>query len=130
MTNTTSEPTSKADMKLFWACFVSLSVTSFGFILRALTLSQWGGEFNLTNTQIGEISGVGLWPFAISIVLFSLIIDSVGYKNAMIFAFVCHIASAVLTFFAEGYTTLYVATFIMAIGNGTVEAVVNPAVAS
>lgn len=119
-----------SDKKLFWACFVALVTTSFGFILRALTLPQWGSEFNLTNTQIGEIAGVGLWPFAISIVLFSLIIDRVGYKNAMIFAFACHIVSAVLTFFADGYTTLYVATFIMALGNGTVEAVVNPVVAS
>lgn len=118
------------DKKLFWACFVALTTTSFGFILRALTLPQWGNEFNLTNTQIGEIAGVGLWPFAISIVLFSLIIDRVGYKNSIIFAFVCHIASAILTFFANGYTTLYVATFIMALGNGTVEAVVNPVVAS
>ena len=116
------------DMKLFWACFVALSTTSFGFILRALTLPQWGSEFNLTNTQIGEIAGVGLWPFAISIVLFSLVIDRVGYRNAMIFAFVCHLLSAGLTLFATGYWSLYIATFIMAIGNGTVEAVVNPVV--
>lgn len=115
---------------LFYACFVSLVTTSFGFILRALTLPQWGEEFNLTKTQIGEIAGVGLWPFAISIVLFSLIIDKVGYKNSMIFAFVCHISSAALTYFADGYTMLYIATFIMALGNGTVEAVTNPAVAS
>jgi MFS family permease len=124
------EQASAPDIKLFMACFVALVTTSFGFILRALTLSQWGSEFNLTNTQIGEIAGVGLWPFAISIVLFSLIIDKVGYKNSMIFAFVCHVASAALTFFAEGYTSLYIATFIMALGNGTVEAVVNPAVAT
>src|SRR5688500_10624854 len=115
---------------LFYACFVSLVTTSFGFILRALTLPQWGEEFNLTKTQIGEIAGVGLWPFAISIVLFSLIIDKVGYKNSMIFALICHISSAVLTYFADGYTLLYIATFIMALGNGTVEAVTNPAVAS
>ncbi len=115
---------------LFYACFVSLVTTSFGFILRALTLPQWGAEFNLTKTQIGEIAGVGLWPFAISIVLFSLIIDKVGYKNSMIFAFVCHVSSAALTYFADGYTMLYIATFIMALGNGTVEAVTNPAVAT
>src|SRR5690606_25676033 len=120
----------KQNKKLFLACYVALVTTSFGFILRALTLPQWGDEFNLTNTQIGEIAGVGLWPFAISIVLFSLIIDKVGYKNSMIFAFICHIASAVLTFFADGYTMLYIATFIMALGNGTVEAVTNPAVAT
>ena len=109
------------DMKLFVACVVALTSTSFGFILRALTLPQWGGEFNLTNTQIGEIAGVGLWPFAISIVLFSLIIDRVGYKNAIIFAFFCHLSSAILTLFATGYYSLYIATFIVALGNGTVE---------
>lgn len=124
MTNTETQ----SDKKLFLACFVALSTTSFGFILRALTLPQWGSEFNLTNTQIGEIAGVGLWPFAISIVLFSLIIDRVGYKNAMIFAFLCHTVSAALTVFASGYWSLYIATFIMALGNGTIEAVVNPVV--
>lgn len=118
------------DTKLFWACFVALVTTSFGFILRALTLPQWGEEFNLTNTQIGEIAGVGLWPFAISIVLFSLFIDRIGYKNSMIFAFVCHVVSAFLTFFATGYWSLYIATFIVALGNGTVEAVINPVVAT
>ncbi len=118
------------DRKLFIACFMAMVTTSFGFILRALTLPQWGADFNLTKTQIGEIAGVGLWPFAISIVLFSLIIDKVGYKRSMIFAFICHVASAVLTYLADGYTTLYIATFIMALGNGTVEAVVNPAVAT
>ncbi|MFI5193304.1 MAG: MFS transporter, partial [Chitinophagales bacterium] len=122
------QPREVPDKRLFLACFLAMVTTSFGFILRALTLPQWGAEFNLTKTQIGEIAGVGLWPFAISIVLFSLIIDKVGYKNSMIFAFICHVSSAVLTYFAHGYTMLYVATFIMALGNGTVEAVVNPAV--
>lgn len=124
------EGTEVPDRRLFLACFLALVTTSFGFILRALTLPQWGSAFNLTKTQIGEIAGVGLWPFGISIVVFSLIIDKVGYKNAMIFAFICHISSAVLTFLAQGYVSLYVATFIMALGNGTVEAVINPAVAT
>ncbi len=125
-TNTTAAP----DMKLFYACFVALITTSFGFILRALMLPEWGRQFNLTQTQLGEISGVGLWPFAISIVLFSLIIDKIGYKTAIIFAFLCHVASAILTIFADGYWMLYAGTFIVALGNGTVEAVINPVVAT
>ena len=124
----TQKTYSTNDKRLFWACFIALTTTSFGFILRALTLSQWGSEFNLTNTQIGEIAGVGLWPFAISIVLFSLVIDRVGYRNAILFAFICHLTSAGLTLFATGYWSLYIATFIMALGNGTVEAVINPVV--
>ena len=127
---TVEKTTPAKDMKLFYACFVALVTTSFGFILRAIILPEWGTQFNLTQTQLGEIAGVGLWPFAISIVLFSLIIDKIGYKTALIFAFVCHVASAILTIFADGYWMLYAGTFIVALGNGTVEAVVNPVVAT
>jgi MFS family permease len=128
-TNVSTITTAK-DMKLFYACFVALVTTSFGFILRSLMLPEWGREFNLTQTQLGEIAGVGLWPFAISIVLFSLVIDKIGYKTAMVFAFICHVASAVITVFANGYWMLYIGTFIVALGNGTVEAAVNPVVAT
>jgi MFS family permease len=131
LANTGATATAAApDMKLFYACFVALITTAFGFILRAVILPQWGVEFNLTQTQLGEIAGVGLWPFAISIVLFSLIIDKIGYKTAMIFAFLCHVSSAIITIFAKDYWMLYIGTFIVAIGNGTVEAVVNPVVAT
>jgi MFS family permease len=130
VTTSSTEVKEAPNKKLFLACFIALVTTSFGFILRALTLPQWEAEFNLTKTQVGEIAGVGLWPFAISIVLFSLIVDKVGYKNSMVFAFICHVSSATLTYFADGYTMLYIATFIMALGNGTVEAAINPAVVS
>ena len=43
--------------------------------------------------------------FAISIILFSLIIDKVGYKTAMIFSFVCYAAYAGLAFMAHGIVT-------------------------
>lgn len=127
---TTTAAAGAPDMKLFYACFVALITTSFGFILRAIILPEWGTQFKLTQTQLGEIAGVGLWPFAISIVLFSLIIDKIGYKTAMAFAFICHVASAIITIFADGYWMLYIGTFIVAIGNGIVEAVVNPVVAT
>lgn len=134
------------DIFLFWACFISMIATAFGFIVRTQIIDDWGALFKLTDTQKGELFGVGLWPFAVSIVLFSLIIDWIGYGKAMAFAFCCHIASAVITIFAEpiarsmagpdgdvgaaGYWVLYVGTFIVALGNGTVEAVVNPVVAT
>jgi len=105
---------------LFWACFIALVATAFGFIIRTQIIGDWGVEFNLSETQKGELLGVGLWPFAISIVLFSFVIDKIGYGRAMVFAFVCHITSAILTIFANGYWMLYVGTFIVALGNGTV----------
>ena len=124
---------------LFWACFIALIATAFGFIIRTQIIDDWGDQFNLNETQKGEILGVGLWPFAISIVLFSLIIDRIGYGKAMIFAFVCHAVSAVVTIFTEPiaramnvspYWILYIGTFVVALGNGTVEAVINPVVAT
>jgi len=115
---------------IFWTCFISLVATSFGFIIRVLTLGDLQGPFNLSETQMGEIFGVGLWPFAISIILFSLIIDKIGYGKALAFAFVCHVVSAIVTIMATNYTMLWVGTFILALGNGTVEAVINPVVAT
>jgi MFS family permease len=115
---------------MFWTCFVSLVATSFGFISRAFLLGDWGTAFNLSETQLGEIFGAGLWPFAISIVVFSLVLDKVGDRNGLWFAFACHIASAVMTIMATGYQSLYWAAFVGALGNGAVEAVINPAVAT
>ena len=129
MTSTKSAA-EKSQALLFWGCFIALVATSFSFIIRAQVIGSWGLEFNLSETQKGELLGVGLWPFALSIVLFSLVIDKIGYGRAMVFAFVCHISSAIITIFATGYDMLYVGTFIVALGAGTVEAVINPVVAT
>ena len=130
MENTNSKNHNTNDKLLFWGCFIALVATAFGFVVRTMIINEWATEFNLTETQKGEIFGVGLWPFAISIVLFSLIIDKIGYRNAMIFGFICHITSAIVTIFATGYWMLYIGTFIVALGNGTVEAYINPVVAT
>jgi MFS family permease len=123
---------------LFWACFASIVATAFGFIIRSQIVTDWARDYNLGETEVGKINGVGLWPFAISIVLFSLIIDKIGYGKAMVFAFVCHVSSAILTILTpmltqtheQAYNLLYFSTFILALGNGTVEAVANPVVAN
>ena len=130
MSEENSSAMEDGNKRLFWGCFVALIATAFGFIVRAMIINDWGAEFGFTETQKGELFGVGLWPFALSIILFSLIIDKIGYGRAMVFAFVCHIASAILTIMATGYWSLYIATFIVALGNGTVEAVINPVVAT
>lgn len=120
----------KAHNRLFATCFTALVATSFGFVLRAMVIDDWGQEFGLSETQKGELLGVGLWPFAISIGLFSLVIDRVGYRSSLWFAFACHVVSVLVTVTATGYWALYVGTFIVALGNGAVEAAVNPAIAS
>jgi len=116
--------------KLFWGCFIVLVASAFGFVFRSFLMADWAVKFDLSKTQQGEIFGVSFWPFALSIVFFSLIIDSIGYKKSMIFAFICHILSVGVTIFASGYWMLYLGTFLFALGNGAAEAVVNPVVAS
>ncbi len=125
----------QADRKfLFMTCFVALVATSFAFIIRVMLMGEWQIAFGLSETQKGEIFGAGLWPFGLSIVLFSLVIDKIGYGKSMIFAFACHAVSTVLLFSAgwgiPGYWALYLGSILNGLAAGTVEAVINPAIAS
>ena len=135
--------------RLFTGCVLALVATAFGFAVRAAILGQWRAEFNLSQEQIGYLLGAGLFPFAISIILFSLIIDRLGNGVSMAIAFTLHVVSALATLAApllladagasadevmagqrRGFAMLYFGTFIFALGNGTVEAVVNPVTAT
>ena len=128
MTTTTAHQ--PASNTLFITCFAALVATAFCFVLRAFVIDDWGHEFNLSATQKGELLGVGLWPFSISIVLLSLLIDRVGFRAVLWFAVVCHLIGTTVTLTAAGYWPLYIGTFILALGNGAVEAAVNPLIAT
>jgi MFS family permease len=120
----------KKENRLFTACILSLVATAFGFIVRAMLLNTLGVVFDLTESQKGALQGAGLFPFALSIIFFSLIIDRIGYGRAMAFAWVLHALSAIITITARSYTALYVGTFLFSLANGTIEAVVNPVTAT
>ncbi len=75
-------PDSSKNQFLFWGCFAALIATAFGFQVRAMLMLTWGDEFGLSPTEQGEIFGAGLWPFAVSIILLSLVIDRIGYGKA------------------------------------------------
>lgn len=120
----------KPDMKLFWACFIALVATSFVFGVRANTIGLLQDGFNLSEAEKGAINGAGMWPFALSIIFFSLIIDWIGYKTVAIFAIVCHVISLALTLNASGFQSFYWSTLLVAVANGTVESFINPVVAT
>ena len=121
---------SQPDMKLFWACFIALVATSFIFGVRANTIGELQNSFNLSEQQKGAINGASMWPFALSIIFFSLIIDRIGYKTVAIFAVVCHVVSLGLTLFAKGYDDFYWSSILVGIANGTVESFINPVIAT
>src|SRR3954468_8219207 len=134
-----TEPSGKAG-RLFLACFFSIFATSAAFIVRAMVITEWGTTFNLTETQKGAIfPGAALFPFAISIVLFSLFIDRLGYGKTMAFAVVAHLVGTIVTIAAsagdmsaaiaagpaaaaaatsKAYQLLYFGTLITSLANG------------
>ena len=130
----------KNDTIVFWGCFIALITTAFGFITRMFLLDVWGEEFDLDKAQQGRLAGMGIWPFAVSIIGFSLLIDKIGYKTAMIFSFLGYIIWSIMGVSAfyiskagdkeTAFQLLYWGSLILALGNGTVEAFINPVVAT
>ncbi len=139
---TTGNGISKHDKLLFWGCFIALITTAFAFVSRLFLLGVWGDEFGLDPAQVGELAGIGIWPFAVSIIIFSLFIDKIGYKFAMCFSFVGYLVWSVVGvtayFISDGgkgdtklaYNMLYWGSFLLGLSNGTVEAYINPVVAT
>lgn len=143
--STPASSVSKQDMMIFWGCFIALITTSTAFITRAIlvnTPDYWPKDFGLDAVKAGELFGAGIWPFAISIILFSFFIDQIGYKAAMFFSGICYVIYAAMALMAYGvvhgpggdkaqaYTLLYWGSVILGLGNGTVEAFANPVVAT
>jgi MFS family permease len=110
---------------LFWASFLSLLAAAVGFVFRVMVLGEWQVEFNLTGAEVGRIFGASLWPIAVTMILFSLVVDKIGHKPSMYCAFVLQALSAVLTFMADSPQTLFWACICAGLGHGIVEGVIN-----
>jgi MFS family permease len=136
------------DQILFWGCFIAIITTSYAFISRMILCGgQFVTDFGLDKVSVGELQGAGIWPFGASIIVFSLFIDRIGYKVAMLFSFVSYLIYTALAFAAygcihgltgdaliagqkHGYQLLYWGSIILGLGNGSVEAYANPIVAT
>src|SRR5689334_5300731 len=82
---------------LFWASFLTLIAAGMGFSIRGDILSEWGRQFGFTQTELGEITGMGLVGFGVTIIAFSFLADLVGYGRLMVVAFLLHVLSVGLT---------------------------------
>ena len=127
--------------RLLWAGFVAILAAGIGFSVRgASVLGAWSNDFGFTQTELGSITGGGLAGFGFIIIISSFLAEKIGYAKLMMFAFIVHFLSAVVTlaapavFAAAGkdatYWTLFIGMFMFAIGNGVCEAVVNPLTAT
>jgi MFS family permease len=132
--------TSPHAQRLLWAGFFSIFAAGVGFGVRGRILAHWAREYGFTQTELGEISGGGLWGFGLIIIAVAVLADRIGYGKLMIFAFTMHVLSAVLQmcigpihdYFGQSgvYWALVVAMVMFSFGNGTCEVVVNPMVAT
>jgi MFS family permease len=115
---------------VFTASFLSLAAASFGFVLRVMLPDVWVAEYGITAEEAGGLFGASLWPVAVTMILFSLVVDKVGYKRSMFCAAGLQAISAVLTYVAKDVRIMWWACIFGGLGHGVVEAVINPLCAS
>ncbi len=123
---TAQDLSSREKRMLFWASFLSLAAAGFGFAFRVAMGGEYAAEFSLTDQQAGQVFGATLWPIAITMIGFSLLVDKTGYKFPMYGAFVLQVVAGIGTFYAQSYGALYAFAICAGLGHGIVEAVINP----
>lgn len=116
--------------QLFLASCIALIFTSLTFAFRAALEGVWGTEFNLNKEQVGWVFSPAFWGFTLAMVIGGPLCDVLGMKRLVSFAFVGHIAGAIIYIFAKDATMLFIGTLCIGIGNGMVEAACNPLVVS
>ena len=116
--------------RLFIGSCLSLIATSVAFAVIGDIMGSLKSQFVLTNEQVGWIGGAALWGFTISIIALGPLCDALGMKRLLAFAFICHLTGPTMMIFANGFTMLFAGALVLALGNGTVEAVCNPLVAT
>ncbi|VTR93692.1 mfs transporter : Uncharacterized protein OS=Planctomyces maris DSM 8797 GN=PM8797T_03449 PE=4 SV=1: MFS_1 [Gemmata massiliana] len=125
---------------LFWASFFTLIAAGMGFSIRSDIIANWGKDYGFTQTELGQVTGMGLAGFGVAIIFFSFVTDLFGYGVLMVLAFLLHLIAVLTTLAApfafqssgkEGaYWCLFIGQFTFSLANGTCEAVINPLTAS
>ena len=119
------------ERRLFAASCIALVLTAMTFAIRARLETVFGpAGVGLTLEQIGYAFMPAFWGFTLAMIVGGPIVDYLGMKKGMWIAFILHATGIVATLLATDLTSLFLATVFMGLGNGMVEAVCNPLVAS
>lgn len=116
--------------RLFAGSCFSLISTAVAFSIVTSLVMQLKDTFGLNNAQAGWILGASIWGFTISIFVLGPLCDALGMRRLMRLAFVFHFAGVLLMIFARNYEMLFGGALILSMGNGIVEAVCNPLIAT
>lgn len=117
--------------RLFIASCMALLVTAMTFAIRARLETVFGPEgVGLTLEQIGYAFTPAFWGFTLAMIFGGPLVDTLGIKKITWIAFVMHAIGIIWTIMADSMTSLFLATLFVGIGNGMVEASLNPMIAS
>lgn len=117
--------------KIFIASVMALIATAMTFAIRADLLGNtFGSVFKLSNSDIGWCIGTAFWGFTLAMIIGGLLVDIIGMKTILVFAFTGHLTGIVLTIFSNGFWSLFVSTLFIGVSNGFVEAACNPLIAT
>lgn len=117
--------------RLFLASCLALITTAMTFAIRARLETVFGPEgVGLTLEQIGYAFAPAFFGFTIAMIIGGPLVDLLGIKKITWMAFITHAIGIALTLLADSMTSLFIATLFIGIGNGFVEAALNPMVAS
>jgi len=116
--------------RLFLGSCLALITTAMTFAIRARLETVFGPEgVGLTLEQIGYAFTPAFFGFTIAMIFGGPLVDFLGIKKITWIAFVMHAVGIVWTIMADSMTSLFLATLFVGIGNGMVEAALNPMVA-
>ena len=128
--------------KLMLASFLTLVACGMAFVTRGSMGGIWEREFNIGSQDFGSILGAAFFGFGLVIFFGGLVTEKLGYKPVLIIAFLMHVTSAVMLYFArplyeslaanpefataQTVRLLWYSFFLFSLGHGLYEAVINP----
>ena len=129
--------------KLFLASCISLVTTAMVFAIRGDIATAMGGDFHLTNEQLGLIFSPAFWAFTIAIYISGALVDVLGMRRLHIVSAAGYVVGVLLVILAPrpagpvsslfdstGTALVYAGFFIMGLSQGLVEGVINPLIAT
>ncbi len=117
--------------RLFLASAIALIVTAMSFALRARLETVFGTNgYGLTQEEIGWAFAPAFWGFTLAMIIGGPLVDYLGIKRIIWTAFFFHTIGIIGTIIARDFWTLFLGTLAIGIGNGLVEASLNPMIAS
>ena len=116
--------------RLFVASCMALIATAVTFAIRGDILGELRAAFSLSNEELGKAAGAWAYGFTLAIFIGGQLVDLLGMRRIVALAFVMHVAGVALTIFATGFWMLFAGTLCVGLGNGLVEAFINPLTAT